>query len=184
MAAVIQNCRGQQLQPRRIKIRPVQAIVLVLDFLFAEFGLLSDFANSDFGFELKVHLAVLVPTSPMNGNSASGGFMIGLAGPIQFEQLTVFHRHSRQPGCGCELLRLFRRGHRFREPPGFGISGGQRPDEQRFVIMSQLTRAFSQLHRLRPIAEFSLGTGRQNPCQIVQRAGGIRIDLDGLVLVL
>ena len=58
-----------------------------------------------------------------------------------------------RPGSGCEPLRLFRRGHRFRKTPGFGISGGQCPDEQGFAIMSQLTRAFGQSDRFGPIAE-------------------------------
>ena len=101
--------------------------------------------------------------------------MTGLAGPVEFEQLPVFCRHRRQPGSGCELLRLFRRGHRLREPPGFGISGGKRPDEQGLAIMSQLTRAFGQTHRLGPIAKPVIGTGGQHPRQVVQRPGQVGI---------
>ena len=101
--------------------------------------------------------------------------MIGFAGAVEFEQLPVFRRHRRQPGSGCELLRLFRRGHRFREPPGFGISGGQRPDEQGLAIMSQLTRAFGQTDRLGPIAKLVIGTGGQHPRQVVQRPGQVGI---------
>jgi len=82
--------------------------------------------------------------------------------------LPVFRRNRRQPDLGCELLRLFRRGHRFRETAGFSISGGQRPDEQRFVVMSQLTRMFGQTDGLGPIAQSVIGTGGQNPRQIVQ----------------
>ena len=101
--------------------------------------------------------------------------MIGFAGPVEFKQLPVFRRHRRQSGRGGELLRLFRRGHRFRETAGFGISGGQRPDEQGFAMMSQLTRAFGQTDRLGPMAQPGIGTGGQHPRQVVQRPGQVGI---------
>ena len=93
--------------------------------------------------------------------------MKGFAGPVEFKQLPVFRRHGRQPGTGGKLFRLFRCGHRFRETSGFGISRGQRPDEEGLTIMSQFTRAFGQTDRLRPIAKRVIGTGRQRPRQII-----------------
>ena len=101
--------------------------------------------------------------------------MTGFAGAVELKQLPIFRSHVRQPGCGCELLHLFRRGHRFRETAGFGISGGQRPDEQGLAIMGQLTRAFGQTDRLSPIAKLVIGTGGQHPRQVVQRPGQIGI---------
>ncbi len=101
--------------------------------------------------------------------------MVGFAGPVEFEQWPDFRRHIRQPGTGCELLRLFRRGHRFRETAGFGVSGSQRPDEQGFAIMGQFTRAFGQTDRLGSIAKPVIGTGGQHPRQVVQRQGQVGI---------
>ena len=101
--------------------------------------------------------------------------MIGFAGPVKLKPLPVFLGQFFRPGCGCELLRLFRRRHRFRKTARFGISGGQRPEEQGFAIMSQLTRAFGQTDRLGPIAKLVIGTGGQHPRQIVQRLGEIGI---------
>ena len=94
--------------------------------------------------------------------------MTGFAGPAEFKQLPAFRRHRRLPGSICELLRFFRRGHRFRETAGFGIGGGQRRKERGLAIMSQLTRAFGQINRLSPIAERVIGTGRQYPCHAPQ----------------
>ena len=81
-----------------------------------------------------------------------GRLMIGFAGAVKLKPLPVFLGQLFSPGIGCELFRLFRRGHRFRETARFGVSGGQRPDERGFAIMCQLTRAFGQTNRLGPIA--------------------------------
>ncbi len=93
--------------------------------------------------------------------------MIGFADPVKLKPLPVFLGCFFRPGIGCELLRLFRRGHCFRKTAGFGIGGGQRSDERGFDIMSQLTCAFGQTDRLSPIAQPGIGAGGQHPRQIV-----------------
>ena len=55
--------------------------------------------------------------------------MIGFAGAVEFEQLPVFRRYGGQACAGRNLLRFFRRGHRFGKTATFGISGGKRPNE-------------------------------------------------------
>ena len=85
--------------------------------------------------------------------------MIGFAGAVEFEQLPVFRGHSCQPGPHCKLLRLFRRGHCFREAAGFRIGSGQRPNKQGLAIMSQFTRALGQPDCLSPIAKLVIATG-------------------------
>ncbi len=66
------------------------------------------------------------------------------------------------------------------KPSCLGVGCGQRADDQRHIVMGQLTCFFCELDGFRPIALGSLRTSSQQPGQIIQQIPHVRMFLQGL----
>src|ERR1039458_1446721 len=100
--------------------------------------------------------------------SACRRLMVGSARAVKAEQLRIGGCELHVAACTCQLDRLLRRRHRFRESSRLGISRRQCAEHLRLLVVRQPTALLREPDRLRPVPHRGIRTRSQQPRQVVE----------------
>ena len=106
----------------------------------------------------------------------SMGFPKRLAGLIQFQQFLVLGGDFFLSGKLCQLAGSLRCGDGVGELTGFRMGGLERGEKSGLLVFGRSTGAFGQLNGFGAGAECGVRSGGENPGELVQRVGKVRLE--------